>query len=191
MKSACGDGQDSLPLRKQFMIMKNTALTDVHTSLGAKMVPFAGFNMPVQYSGINDEHETVRTGVGVFDVSHMGEFILKGEKALDLIQKVSSNDASKLYDGKVQYGYLPNEEGGIVDDFLTYKIDDHTYLLVVNASNIEKDWNWISKYNTYGVDMKNISDKTSLFAIQGPKATEALQSLTDIELASMEIGRAH
>jgi len=186
MKSACGDGQDSLPLRKQFMIMKNTALTDLHTSLGAKMVPFAGFNMPVQYSGINDEHETVRTGVGVFDVSHMGEFILKGEKALDLIQKVSSNDASKLYDGKVQYGYLPNEEGGIVDDFLTYKIDDHTYLLVVNASNIEKDWNWISKYNTYGVDMKNISDKTSLFAIQGPKATEALQSLTDIELASME-----
>ncbi|NGF55305.1 glycine cleavage system aminomethyltransferase GcvT [Parapusillimonas sp. SGNA-6] len=166
--------------------MKNTALTDLHTSLGAKMVPFAGFNMPVQYSGINDEHETVRTGVGVFDVSHMGEFILKGEKALDLIQKVSSNDASKLYDGKVQYGYLPNEEGGIVDDFLTYKIDDHTYLLVVNASNIEKDWNWISKYNTYGVDMKNISDKTSLFAIQGPKATEALQSLTDIELASME-----
>ena len=166
--------------------MKNTALTDHHISLGAKMVPFAGFNMPVQYSGINDEHETVRTAVGVFDVSHMGEFILKGEKALDLIQKVSSNDASKLYDGKVQYGYLPNENGGIVDDFLTYKIDDTTYLLVVNASNIEKDWNWISKYNTYGVEMKDISDETSLFAVQGPKAADALQSLTSIELASME-----
>jgi len=167
-------------------MIKNTALTEHHIALGAKMVPFAGFNMPVQYSGINDEHETVRTGVGVFDVSHMGEFILKGEKALDLIQKISSNDASKLYDGKVQYGYIPNEEGGIVDDFLTYRIDEQTYLLVVNASNIEKDWNWISKYNIDGVDMKNISDKTSLFAIQGPKATEALQSLTDIDLAPME-----
>ncbi len=166
--------------------MKNTALTDLHISLGAKMVPFAGFNMPVQYTGINDEHETVRNGVGVFDVSHMGEFILKGEKALDLIQKVSSNDASKLYDGKVQYAYLPNENGGIVDDFLTYKLDDETYLLVVNASNIEKDWNWISKFNTFDVDMKDISDKTALLAIQGPKAAEALQSLTDIELASME-----
>ncbi|WP_159637242.1 glycine cleavage system aminomethyltransferase GcvT [Sphingobacterium composti Ten et al. 2007 non Yoo et al. 2007] len=166
--------------------MKNTVLTDHHISLGAKMVPFAGFNMPVQYSGINDEHETVRTAVGVFDVSHMGEFILKGEKALDLIQKVSSNDASKLYDGKIQYAYLPNENGGIVDDFLTYRIDDTTYLLVVNASNIEKDWNWISKYNTYGVEMKDISDETSLFAVQGPKAAQALQSLTSIELASME-----
>ena len=166
--------------------MKNTALTDLHISLGAKMVPFAGYNMPVQYSGINDEHETVRTAVGVFDVSHMGEFILKGEKALDLIQKISSNDASKLYPGKVQYAYIPNEEGGIVDDFLTYKIDEETYLLVVNASNIDKDWNWISKYNTFGVDMKNISEQTSLLAVQGPKAAEALQALTDIELASME-----
>ncbi|MCT1523720.1 glycine cleavage system aminomethyltransferase GcvT [Sphingobacterium hotanense] len=166
--------------------MKNTALSNLHIALGAKMVPFAGFNMPVQYSGINDEHETVRTGVGMFDVSHMGEFILKGEKALDLIQKISSNDASKLYDGKVQYAYIPNEEGGIVDDFLTYKIDDITYLLVVNASNIEKDWNWISKYNTFGVEMKDISDKTSLFAVQGPKAADALQGLTDIELAPME-----
>ncbi len=166
--------------------MKNTALSNLHIALGAKMVPFAGFNMPVQYSGINDEHETVRTGVGMFDVSHMGEFILKGEKALDLIQKISSNDASKLYDGKVQYAYIPNEEGGIVDDFLTYKIDDNTYLLVVNASNIEKDWNWISKYNTFGVEMKDISDKTSLFAVQGPKAADALQGLTDIELAPME-----
>ncbi|WP_185212781.1 glycine cleavage system aminomethyltransferase GcvT [Sphingobacterium mizutaii] len=166
--------------------MKKTALTDVHVALGAKMVPFAGFNMPVQYTGINDEHETVRTAVGMFDVSHMGEFILKGEKALDLIQKVSSNDASKLYDGKVQYGYLPNENGGIVDDFLTYKIDDKTYLLVVNASNIDKDWNWISKFNTEGVEMKNISDETSLFAVQGPKAADALQKLTDIDLAPME-----
>ena len=166
--------------------MKNTALTDLHVALGAKMVPFAGFNMPVQYSGINDEHETVRNGVGVFDVSHMGEFILKGEKALDLIQKVSSNDASKLYDGKVQYAYFPNENGGIVDDFLTYKINDLTYLLVVNASNIEKDWNWITKHNTDGVEMIDISDKTSLFAVQGPKAAVALQPLTDIELASME-----
>ncbi|MGX1752177.1 glycine cleavage system aminomethyltransferase GcvT [Sphingobacterium sp. NPDC055346] len=166
--------------------MKKTALTDVHVALGAKMVPFAGFNMPVQYTGINDEHETVRTAVGMFDVSHMGEFILKGEKALDLIQKVSSNDASKLYDGKVQYGYLPNENGGIVDDFLTYKIDDKTYLLVVNASNIDKDWEWISKFNTEGVEMKNISDETSLFAVQGPKAADALQKLTDIDLAPME-----
>ena len=166
--------------------MKNTALTDVHTKLGAKMVPFAGYNMPVQYTGINAEHETVRKGVGVFDVSHMGEFILKGENALALIQKVTSNDASKLYDGKVQYSCLPNEDGGIVDDLLVYRIDEKTYMLVVNASNIEKDWNWISKYNTDGVDMKNISDRTSLLAIQGPKAAEALQSLTDIDLASME-----
>ena len=166
--------------------MKNTALTDIHTKLGAKMVPFAGYNMPVQYTGINAEHETVRKGVGVFDVSHMGEFILKGDHALDLIQRVTSNDASKLYDGKVQYSCLPNEDGGIVDDLLVYRIDEKTYMLVVNASNIEKDWNWISKYNTMGVDMKNISDRTSLLAIQGPKAAEALQSLTDIDLVSME-----
>jgi aminomethyltransferase len=166
--------------------MKNTALTDIHIREGAKMVPFAGYNMPVQYAGINVEHETVRKAVGVFDVSHMGEFILKGDKALDLIQQVTSNDASKLYDGKVQYSCLPNEDGGIVDDLLVYRIDEKTYMLVVNASNIEKDWNWISQYNTYGVDMKNISDRTSLLAIQGPKATEALQSLTEIDLGSME-----
>ncbi|MGN6180673.1 MAG: glycine cleavage system aminomethyltransferase GcvT [Mucilaginibacter sp.] len=166
--------------------MKNTALTDIHTKLGAKMVPFAGYNMPVQYAGINAEHETVRKAVGVFDVSHMGEFILKGDHALDLIQKVTSNDASKLYDGKVQYSCLPNENGGIVDDLLVYRIDEKTYMLVVNASNIEKDWAWISKYNTFGVEMKNISDKTSLLAVQGPKAAEALQSLTDIDLPSME-----
>ncbi|NNU34781.1 glycine cleavage system aminomethyltransferase GcvT [Mucilaginibacter sp. S1162] len=166
--------------------MKNTALSEVHVKAGAKMVPFAGYNMPVQYAGINAEHETVRKGVGVFDVSHMGEFILKGDKALDLIQRVTSNDASKLYDGKVQYSCLPNTTGGIVDDLLVYRIDEQTYMLVVNASNIEKDWNWISQYNTEGVVMKDISDRTSLLAVQGPKAAEALQSLTDIDLASME-----
>src|SRR6185437_3122001 len=166
--------------------MKNTALTEVHIKLGAKMVPFAGYNRSVQYAGINAEHETVRNGVGVFDVSHMGEFILKGEHALDLIQQVTSNDAAKLYDGKVQYSCLPNKDGGIVDDLLVYRIDEKTYMLVVNASNIEKDWNWISSFNTFGVEMKDISDRTSLLAIQGPKAAEALQSLTDIDLASME-----
>ncbi|MEX8549215.1 MAG: glycine cleavage system aminomethyltransferase GcvT [Mucilaginibacter sp.] len=166
--------------------MKTTALTDTHIKTGAKMVPFAGYNMPVTYAGINAEHETVRKAVGVFDVSHMGEFILKGEKALDLIQKVTTNDASKLYDGKVQYSCLPNENGGIVDDLLVYRLDEKTYMLVVNASNIEKDWDWISKYNEFGVEMKNISDRTSLLAVQGPKAAEALQSLTDVDLASME-----
>lgn len=166
--------------------MKNTALTSIHTALGAKMVPFAGYNMPVQYEGINVEHETVRRGVGVFDVSHMGEFILKGENALDLIQRVCSNDASKLVDGKVQYSCLPNEEGGIVDDLLVYRMDEKSYMLVVNASNIEKDWNWIQKFNTKNVEMHNISDKTSLLAVQGPKATAALQKLTDINLSEME-----
>ncbi|TKC01814.1 glycine cleavage system aminomethyltransferase GcvT [Pedobacter cryotolerans] len=166
--------------------MKNTALTDKHISLGAKMVPFAGYNMPVQYEGINVEHATVRNAVGVFDVSHMGEFILKGENALDLIQRVTSNDASKLHDGKIQYSCLPNEDGGIVDDLLVYRIDEKSYMLVVNASNIEKDWNWIQKFNTANVEMHNISDKTSLLAVQGPKAADALQSLTDIDLASME-----
>ena len=166
--------------------MKNTALTQKHISLGAKMVPFAGYNMPVQYQGINAEHAVVRKDVGVFDVSHMGEFILKGQHALDLIQRVTSNDASKLYNGKVQYSCLPNEDGGIVDDLLVYRIDDQTYMLVVNASNIEKDWDWIQKHNTQGVEMHNISDKTSLLAIQGPKSADALQSLTDVDLASME-----
>jgi aminomethyltransferase len=166
--------------------MKNTALTDKHILLGAKMVPFAGYNMPVQYEGINAEHATVRNAVGVFDVSHMGEFILKGENALDLIQRVTSNDAAKLHDGKVQYSCLPNEDGGIVDDLLVYRIDEKSYMLVVNASNIEKDWNWIKKFNTDNVEMHNISEKTSLLAIQGPKAAEALQSLTAIDLALME-----
>jgi len=166
--------------------MKSTALSEKHITLGAKMVPFAGYNMPVQYEGINAEHATVRNAVGVFDVSHMGEFILKGENALDLIQRVTSNDASKLYDGKVQYSCLPNTTGGIVDDLLVYRIDDKTYMLVVNASNIEKDWNWIQQFNTANVEMHNISDQTSLLAIQGPKAADALQSLTEIDLASME-----
>jgi aminomethyltransferase len=165
--------------------LKNTALAEKHISLGAKMVPFAGYNMPVSYTGLNDEHLTVRNAVGVFDVSHMGEFILKGDKALDLIQYVTSNDASQLYDGRVQYSCLPNGKGGIVDDLLVYRIDEKTYLLVVNASNIEKDWNWISKHNTFGVEMKNISDRTSLLAVQGPKAIDTLQKLTDINLGEI------
>jgi aminomethyltransferase len=166
--------------------MKNTALTEKHISLGAKMVPFAGYNMPVQYEGINVEHATVRNAVGVFDVSHMGEFILKGENALDLIQRVTSNDASKLHDGKIQYSCFPNEDGGIVDDLLVYRMDEKSYMLVVNASNIDKDWNWLQKFNTNNVEMHNISDKTSLLAVQGPKSADALQSLTDMDLASME-----
>ena len=165
--------------------MKNTALTHIHESLGAKLVPFAGYNMPVQYEGVNIEHEVVRTGVGVFDVSHMGEFFLKGENALALIQKVASNDASKLVNGKAQYSCLPNNEGGIVDDLIIYKIADYNYMLVVNASNIEKDWNWISKHNDLGVEMINASEDYSLLAIQGPKAAEAMQSLTTIDLTNM------
>lgn len=166
--------------------MKNTALTSVHTALGAKMVPFAGYNMPVSYEGIIQEHHTVRNDVGVFDVSHMGEFLLEGEGALDLIQKVTSNDASVLFDGKVQYSCLPNGKGGIVDDLLVYRMSENKYLLVVNASNIEKDWNWIASHNSFGVKMTNLSDDTSLLAVQGPKAAEALQSLTQIDLGSME-----
>lgn len=167
-------------------MIKNTVLSEHHAALGAKMVEFAGFNMPVQYTGINDEHEAVRKSVGVFDVSHMGEFILKGEKALDLLQLLSSNDVSKLYNGKIQYSYFPNETGGIIDDFLTYKIDDETYFLVVNASNIQKDWDWINKHNTFGVEIIDISDRTSLFAVQGPNAARALNSLTEFELPKME-----
>ena len=165
--------------------MKSTSLTNTHIALGAKMVPFAGYNMPVSYKGLNEEHQVVRTGVGVFDVSHMGEFILKGPNALDLIQRVTSNDAAVLTDGKAQYSCLPNNDGGIVDDLLVYKIDSETYMLVVNAGNIDKDWNWISKHNTAGVDMKNISDDTSLLAVQGPKAIDALQKLTDVKLADI------
>lgn len=166
--------------------MKEVALAAKHVALGAKMVPFAGYNMPVQYTGVNDEHVAVRNGVGVFDVSHMGEFILKGENALDLIQRVTSNDASKLSDGGVQYSCLPNEEGGIVDDLLVYRIDELSYMLVVNASNIDKDWDWIQKYNTQGVEMHNISDQTSLLAVQGPKAAEVLQKLTKMDLEGMK-----
>ena len=165
--------------------LKNVALEQTHIALGAKMVPFAGYNMPVSYTGLNEEHLTVRNAVGVFDVSHMGEFILKGENALDLIQRVTSNDASVLADGKVQYSCLPNDKGGIVDDLLVYRITDKEYMLVVNASNIEKDWNWISKFNTKGVEMKNISDSVSLLAVQGPKAAQALQKLTDVNLSEM------
>jgi len=165
--------------------MKNTALTHKHEALGAKMVEFAGYSMPVQYTGVNDEHEAVRNGVGVFDVSHMGEFMLRGKGALDLIQKISSNDASVLFDGKAQYACIPNETGGIVDDFLTYRVSEDEYLLVVNASNIAKDWDWISKNNTFDCEMENISDNTSLLAVQGPKAAEAIQSLTDMDLGNM------
>ncbi|MBI3510803.1 MAG: glycine cleavage system aminomethyltransferase GcvT [Bacteroidetes bacterium] len=165
--------------------LRNTALASKHISLGAKMVPFAGYNMPVSYSGLNEEHLAVRNSVGVFDVSHMGEFILKGEKALDLIQSVTSNDAAQLYDGRVQYSCLPNGKGGIVDDLLVYRLDEKTYLLVVNASNIEKDWNWISDHNSFGVEMKNISERTSLLAVQGPDAMKTLQKLTDINLSEI------
>ncbi len=166
--------------------MKNTALSAVHEALGAKMVPFAGYNMPVQYEGVNIEHETVRNAVGVFDVSHMGEFLLTGPDALDLIQRVTSNDASTLVIGRAQYSCLPNGKGGIVDDLIVYMIKEEQYLLVVNASNIEKDWNWISSHNTKNVEMKNLSDDYSLLAIQGPKAMEAMQSLTSVDLSAIK-----
>ena len=167
--------------------MKNTALSQTHQALGAKMVPFAGYNMPVSYEGVTAEHETVRKGVGVFDVSHMGEFLISGPNALELIQKVSSNDASKLTIGKAQYSCLPNETGGIVDDLIIYKLKEEQYLLVVNASNIDKDWSHISKYNdAIGADMQNISEDYSLLAIQGPSAIEAMQSLTSVDLSAIK-----
>lgn len=166
--------------------MKNVALSHIHEQLGAKMVPFAGYNMPVSYEGVNAEHETVRKGVGVFDVSHMGEFLVSGPKALDLIQKVCSNDASKVVVGQAQYTCLTNETGGIVDDLIIYHMEDDKWLLVVNASNIEKDWNWISKHNTMGAEMRDISDDYSLLAIQGPKAIEAMQSLTSEDLSAIK-----
>ena len=168
------------------MDLKLVPLNAVHEKLGAKMVPFAGYNMPVRYSSDIEEHMTVRNGVGVFDVSHMGEFTIKGSQALDLIQRVTSNDASKLIDGQAQYSCLPNENGGIVDDLIVYKIKDNDYLVVVNASNIEKDWNWISKFNTKGTEMKNISDDICLFAVQGPKATGVLQKLTKTDLSTIK-----
>ena len=169
------------------MTIKNTPFSNKHIALGAKMAPFAGYNMPISYTGINDEHAAVRRNAGVFDVSHMGEFILKGDKALDLIQRVTSNDASKLKAGQAQYSCLPNETGGIVDDLLVYCIEENkVYMLVVNASNIEKDWNWIVKHNMDKVEMHNISDKTCLLAIQGPNATKILQPLTEMDILNLK-----
>jgi aminomethyltransferase len=167
--------------------MKNTPFTQKHIELGAKMAEFAGYNMPISYSGINDEHQTVRRNAGVFDVSHMGEFMLKGENALDLIQRVTTNDASKLMAGKAQYSCLPNDNGGIVDDLLVYCIEENkVYMLVVNASNVEKDWNWIQKHNTKGVERHNISDETCLLAVQGPNATRILQPLTEMDILNLK-----
>lgn len=166
--------------------MKQVPLNDVHVALGAKMVPFAGFNMPVQYEGVNIEHETVRNNVGVFDVSHMGLFKISGDKALDLVQRVTSNDASVLVPRKAQYSYLPNDKGGIVDDIITYKVSDSEYLMVVNASNIDKDFEWISSNNSMNAAFENLSDQYSLLAIQGPKANEAMQSLTNVDLANLK-----
>jgi aminomethyltransferase len=167
--------------------MKNTPFTEKHKALGAKMAEFAGYNMPISYTGINDEHATVRTNAGIFDVSHMGEFILKGENALDLIQRVTTNDASKLTAGKAQYSCLTNEDGGIVDDLIIYCIEEgKVYMIVVNASNIEKDWNWISRFNSKNVEMHNISEKTCLLAIQGPNATKILQPLTDTDIMNLK-----
>lgn len=165
---------------------KKIPLHDLHVRLGGKMVPFAGFIMPVRYSSDIEEHQTVRNGVGVFDVSHMGEFRITGPGALDLIQRVTTNDAAKLVNGKVQYSCLPNASGGIVDDLLVYRMDADDYLLVVNASNIEKDWNWIQSHNREGVQMEDLSDQLCLFAVQGPKAIDALQPLTSVDLAKME-----
>jgi aminomethyltransferase len=167
--------------------MKNTPFTQKHIALGAKMAPFAGYNMPISYTGINEEHHCVRTNAGVFDVSHMGEFLVKGPHALDLIQRVTTNDASKLAKGQAQYSCMPNATGGIVDDLLVYCMEQNEkYLLVVNASNIEKDWNWISSHNTNGAVMENISDNIGLLAVQGPNATKYLQSLTEIDLLNMK-----
>ena len=166
--------------------MKETALTKIHEGLGAKMAPFAGYSMPIQYKGLKDEHEIVRKSVGVFDVSHMGEFFIRGQQAEALIQKISSNDASKLTVGKAQYSCMPNEEGGIVDDLIIYKTGEDEFLLVVNASNIEKDWNWIDSQNTMNAEMENVSDDWSLLAIQGPKAAKAMQSLTKTDLENIK-----
>jgi aminomethyltransferase len=174
-------------ITSQIAFMKNTPFTQKHIALGAKMAEFAGYNMPISYTGINDEHAAVRKNAGVFDVSHMGEFILKGEHALDLIQRVTSNDASKLTAGKAQYSCLPNENGGIIDDLLVYCIEENkVYMLVVNAGNIEKDWKWISKHNTKKAEIHNISDKTCLLAIQGPNATKILQPLTEMDILNLK-----
>ncbi len=166
--------------------MKNTALIETHKKLGAKIVPYAGYNMPVSYEGVNIEHRTVRENLGVFDVSHMGEFLVSGPNALELIQKICSNDASKLKDGQAQYAYMPGADGGIVDDLIIYRLNTEKYLLVVNASNIDKDWNWISQHNSMGADLRDLSDEMSLLAIQGPKAIEAMQSLTEVDLSAIK-----
>ena len=166
-------------------MMKETALTNVHIALGAKMVPFAGYNMPISYEGITQEHLAVRNGVGVFDVSHMGEFLIKGAGALDLIQYITSNDASKLVEGKVQYTCMPNYDGGIVDDLLVYRLDSETYMLVVNASNLSKDWDWINQHNKFNAELEDISDKTTLLAVQGPMAANVVDSLSDMDLKAM------
>jgi aminomethyltransferase len=166
--------------------IKKIQLNDLHTALGGKMVPFAGFNMPVRYSSDNEEHLCVRNGVGVFDVSHMGEFMVEGPEALSLIQKVTSNDASKLVEGQAQYSCFPNETGGIIDDLIVYKFAEEKYMLVVNASNIDKDWNWVNQHNTMGAHLTNISDELALFAVQGPKAIEAVQSLTPVNLSEVK-----
>ncbi len=176
----------SLISRAYLQPMKNIALADTHISLGAKMVEFAGYLMPIQYEGIREEHHAVRNSVGVFDVSHMGEFILKGDDALDLVQRTCSNDAARLTDGRAQYSCMPNETGGIIDDLIVYRIDEKTYMLVVNASNIKKDWDWLQKHNTKNVEMHDISAKTTLLAVQGPAATGVLQKLTDIDLGSIK-----
>lgn len=177
------NNSDSYPKSKT---MKNTPLVKKHEALGAKMAEFAGYNMPISYAGIKVEHNTVREGVGVFDVSHMGEFMVEGDGALDLIQKVTTNDASKLSIGDAQYSCFPNGKGGIVDDLLVYRLGEKSYLLVVNASNIDKDWNWINEQNTFGAALSNISDNYALLAVQGPKAAEALQSLTDVDLSAIK-----
>ena len=167
--------------------MLNTPFTNIHIGLGAKMAEFAGYNMPISYTGINDEHATVRNNAGVFDVSHMGEFILKGPHALDLIQRVTSNDASKLTAGKAQYSCFPNNDNGIVDDLIVYCIEpNNQYMLVVNASNIQKDWDWVSGFNTNNVEMHNISGKTALLAIQGPNACKLMQALTDVDILNLQ-----
>ncbi len=166
--------------------MKQVTLNHIHENLGAKMVPFAGFSMPVQYEGVNAEHETVRNGVGVFDVSHMGIFKISGPNALSLIQKVTSNDASTLVDGKAQYCYFPNEKGGVIDDIITYRVSETEYLMVVNASNIDKDWAWISQHNDVNATLENLSDGYSILAIQGPKAIEAMQSITPVNLSDIK-----
>jgi aminomethyltransferase len=167
--------------------MKNTPFTEKHKALGAKMAEFAGYNMPISYSGINDEHAAVRANAGVFDVSHMGEFIVKGPQAVELLQRITTNDVSKLTPGKAQYSCLPNKDGGIVDDLLIYCLEqNNAYMLVVNASNIEKDWNWIKSFNTNDVEMHDISDKTCLLAIQGPNATKILQSLTEVDVLNLK-----